>query len=310
MFSSTYIPNMKAFPFFIPEKKRQIGFQTKISVTHRFSCFTSCQPHPFYRGKLVRIQQHQLSQLQLLVASLAEGTAPQQYWVGGGRSERHNQLSARLAGVPQRFQLLPQWLAIGLSRLYGKLPWWCSPYRFKRSSNFMPRAFTLLAWADVRVGFPSTLMRVVAPSAPSTAFCATVGIIWRGLIGYWQVKGCNTFSMAKTSGKAQCAPYYKNIITYSTSVYYYYKSLPSKSLTITFMWRLPIPRDAPWRISTLISIITMLLLLLLLLFLLLLLLLYYCWASEASPTLGCSIEISRDICIYICRYVSYVKLTA
>ena len=31
------------------------------------------------------------------------------------------------------------------------------------------------------------------------------------------------------------------------------------------------------------------------------------WASEASPTLGCSIEISRDIC---CRYVSYVKLTA
>ena len=23
------------------------------------------------------------------------------------------------------------------------------------------------------------------------------------------------------------------------------------------------------------------------------------WASEASPTLGCSIEISRDICMYI-----------
>ena len=45
------------------------------------------------------------------------------------------------------------------------------------------------------------------------------------------------------------------------------------------------------------------------------------WASEASPTLGCSIEISRDIYIYIyiciiyvcCRYgvcLSYVKLTA
>ena len=33
------------------------------------------------------------------------------------------------------------------------------------------------------------------------------------------------------------------------------------------------------------------------------------WASEASPTLGCSIEISRDIYIYICcRYVSYVKV--
>ena len=27
----------------------------------------------------------------------------------------------------------------------------------------------------------------------------------------------------------------------------------------------------------------------------------YYWAREASPTLGCSIEISRDI--YICRFV-------
>ena len=37
----------------------------------------------------------------------------------------------------------------------------------------------------------------------------------------------------------------------------------------------------------------------------------YNWASEASPTLGCSIEISRDIYMYnVCRYVSYVKLTA
>ena len=33
------------------------------------------------------------------------------------------------------------------------------------------------------------------------------------------------------------------------------------------------------------------------------------WASEASPTLGCSIEISRDIYmyIYICVCLSYVK---
>ena len=39
------------------------------------------------------------------------------------------------------------------------------------------------------------------------------------------------------------------------------------------------------------------------------------WASEASPTLGCSIEISRDIYMLsvCCRYVVcllYVKLTA
>ena len=36
----------------------------------------------------------------------------------------------------------------------------------------------------------------------------------------------------------------------------------------------------------------------------------YCnWASEASPTLGCSIEISRDIYMSVCMYVclSYVK---
>ena len=83
-------------------------------------------------------------------------------------------------------------------------------------------------------------------------------------------EGCNTFSMAKTSGKAQCAPFYKNTITYSTSVYYYYMSLPSKSLTITFVEATHSER----RISILISIITMLLLLLLLLFLLLLLLLF------------------------------------
>ena len=39
------------------------------------------------------------------------------------------------------------------------------------------------------------------------------------------------------------------------------------------------------------------------------------WASKASPTLGCSIEISRDIYMYVGMYVgmsvclSYVKLT-
>ena len=27
------------------------------------------------------------------------------------------------------------------------------------------------------------------------------------------------------------------------------------------------------------------------------------WASEASPTLGCSIEISRDICIFILYFI-------
>ena len=31
------------------------------------------------------------------------------------------------------------------------------------------------------------------------------------------------------------------------------------------------------------------------------------WASEASPTLGCSIEISRDI--YICIYVGMSRMS-
>ena len=33
---------------------------------------------------------------------------------------------------------------------------------------------------------------------------------------------------------------------------------------------------------------------------------YYYWASEASPTLGCSIEISLDICRYIRRFVCWL----
>ena len=77
---------------------------------------------------------------------------------------KDSQLSARLAGVPQRFlELLSQWLAIAAS-LSFKTVWKASVvvlsrYRFKRSSNFMPKS---IAWADVRVGFPSSLMRVVA----------------------------------------------------------------------------------------------------------------------------------------------------
>ena len=80
---------------------------------------------------------------------------------------KDSQLSARIAGMSQCFlDLLLQWLAIDVS-LSFKTVWKASVvvlsrYRFKRSSNFMPKASTLLAWADVRVGFPSALMRVVA----------------------------------------------------------------------------------------------------------------------------------------------------
>ena len=83
--------------------------------------------------------------------------------VGDGRSERHGQLSSRLAGVPQRFlELLLQCLldaSLFFKTVRKASMVVLSRYRFKMSSNFMPRVSTLLAWEDVRVGFPSALMR-------------------------------------------------------------------------------------------------------------------------------------------------------
>ena len=37
--------------------------------------------------------------------------------------------------------------------------------------------------------------------------------------------------------------------------------------------------------------------------------LVYNWASEASPTLGCSIEISRDIYMYVYIYVGMSRMS-
>ena len=37
--------------------------------------------------------------------------------------------------------------------------------------------------------------------------------------------------------------------------------------------------------------------------------LVYNWAIEASPTLGCSIEISRDICMYVGMSRMYVGMS-
>ena len=119
---------------------------------------------------------------------------------------KDSQLSARLAEVPQRFlELLPLWLAIDVS-LSFKTVWKASVvvlsrYRFKRSSNFMPRASTLLAWADVRVGFPSALMRVVALMAffcSIHSFLCNCGDHMERLDRHLTSEGCNTHSMAKT----------------------------------------------------------------------------------------------------------------
>ena len=113
--------------------------------------------------------------------------------------------------MPQRFlELLPQWLAIDASLSSFKTVWKASVgvlsrYRFKRSSNFMPRASTLLAWADVRVGFPSALMRVVVLMAffcSIHSFLCNCGDHMERLDRHLTSEGCNTLSMAKTSGKA------------------------------------------------------------------------------------------------------------
>ena len=70
--------------------------------------------------------------------------------------------------------------------------------------------------SDVRVGFPSALMRVVAVMAffcSIHSFLCKCGDRMERLDRHLTSEGCNTFSMAKTSVKAQCAPYYKNTIT-------------------------------------------------------------------------------------------------
>ena len=101
-----------------------------------------------------------------------------------------SQPSAYLAGVLKRFlELLPNGLL--LMPLSFKAEWKASlvllfRYRLERSSNCMPRASSLLACGDVRVGFPRALMRVVSLMA---FFCTIHSILcncgdrWRDLIG-------------------------------------------------------------------------------------------------------------------------------
>ena len=109
-------------------------------------------------------------------------------------------------------------MPLSLSRLYGKLPWWCSPDEI---FQFIPRASTLLAWADVRVGFPSALMRVVALLAffcSIHSFLCNCGDRMERLDRHLTSEGCNTLSMAKTSGKARV------LSIRIQSIYYYYYS--------------------------------------------------------------------------------------
>ena len=111
-----------------------------------------------------------------------------------------------------------QWLAIDASLFQDCMKSFpgvlLSRYRFKKSLNFMPRASRFLAWADVSAGFPRTLMRVIALMAFFLCNCGDRKRLDRHLTS----EGYNTLFMVKTSGKAQCAPYYKNTITYSISL--------------------------------------------------------------------------------------------
>ena len=120
--SSTYIPNMKTFPFLFPRKKRQIGFQTKISQLRTdFVVYQLSAPPllPLYNS--TRTTTSIKSITIILVASLAEGTAE----VG----VKDSQLSARLRECPSASRSGLILMSLSLSRLYGKLPWWCSPGR-------------------------------------------------------------------------------------------------------------------------------------------------------------------------------------
>ena len=69
----------------------------------------------------------------------------------------------------------------------------------------MPRASTLLDWADVRVGFPSALMTVVALMAffcSIHSFLCSCGDHMERIDRHLTSERCNTLSMAKTLGKA------------------------------------------------------------------------------------------------------------
>ena len=128
----------------------------------------------------------------------------------------------------------------------------------------MPRASTLLAWADVSVGFPSALMTVVALMVSFCSihsFLCNCGGRMERLDRHLTSERCNTLSMAKTSGKA-CVLSIRIqshiiVFTYIIIIVRTFNVTPSNLHVV--WWRLPILRDAPWRISILISILTTLL---------------------------------------------------
>ena len=75
MFSSTYMPHIKAFPFFIPEKKRQ--FKLKFQLRTDFVVLPVVSPAPFTAVKYYTY--NNINEVNCnLVASLAEGAARQQ----------------------------------------------------------------------------------------------------------------------------------------------------------------------------------------------------------------------------------------
>ena len=94
-----------------------------------------------------------------------------------------------------------------------------SRYRFKRSSNFIPIHYFSLGrcqgWLSKRLveGSCSDGLLLLHPQ-----LSVQCGDRMERLDRHLTSEGCNTFSMEKTTGRAQCAPYYKNTITYITSV--------------------------------------------------------------------------------------------
>ena len=89
----------------------------------------------------------------------------------------------------------------------------------------MPRASSLLDWADVRVGFPRDLVRVVTLMVffcSIHSFLCNCGDCMEMLDRHLTSEGFNTLSIAKTSGKARRAPFIRIQSHSSISVHCYY----------------------------------------------------------------------------------------
>ena len=168
------------------------------------------------------------------------GTATEQVSIGG-------RLLELLQRLHQLFLLLTP-LSFNLVRNSSGLP--MSLWSFRSSWMPSPRLSKRLACAAVTLGVPSALTRAVI--LVWTLFCCIHSLICLAgerisrLGRHLTREGCvRTHSMAKTSGKARCAP---AIAIYISIIIYHLFSLPSTSVPTILRCNFSNPRDFPRRI--------------------------------------------------------------